>query len=210
MAATVSQSTQPRTDKDLVINITCAVSRDIRITVERFDGFFYDPADGTFKAFGSISNPYVTTSESPAGSGDYTTTLDVSGWTDGNYNTDVYDHTVDPDNPVQLSDDQTVYVDGGSGAPVGTEATRVDHNFGSDDNLRYVTSDGAPVSGAKVYAIEDSVYDADATTIQAVATTETDADGRWVSPLFLDPGTYVILIHKPNEWGPDTKTINVI
>lgn len=180
------------------------------MTIERFDGLFYDPSDGTFKALGSITDPYVSMTENPPASGDYSLTLDVSGWPDGNYNTDLFDHTVDPANPVQLQDNATIFVDGGSGAPVGSSKTKIDHNYTATDALRYITAGSEPVEDAEVYAFEQADYDADAAAIQAVATTLTDAEGRWVSPFFLDPGTYVILFHKPDAYGPDTTTINVL
>lgn len=208
--STVTQTTQPRVERDLVMTSTCAPSRDIRVTVERFDGLFYDPSDGTFKALGGITNPYVPMTENPPASGDYGLTLGTAGWLDGNYKTDLFDHTVDPGNPVQLQDNSTIFIDSSSSAPVGTNKTKVDHNYQAVDALQYVTSSNDPVEGADVYAFTQAQYDANAPTLQAIAVTKTDSKGRWIAPFFLDTGTYVILFQKINKYGPDTRTINVI
>lgn len=203
------QSVQPAFYSELQMVATCAVNRDIRVTVERFDGLFYDKNDGSFKALGSISDPYNSLTETPAGSGSYVGTFDVTSWADGNYKTDLYDHTASPTAPTKLEDDNIVYVDGGSQSPVGTTLTRVDHNFGSANALAYEAS-GTPVADADVYAFTLASWNPSTPTIQAVARTKTNANGKWVDSLFLSPGQYVIVFHKPNSYGPDTVNITVI
>ena len=122
--STIAQTTQPRVERDLVITSTCDPSKDLRVTIQRFDGNYYDPSDGNFKTLGSITDPYVPLVESPPASGSYSKTFDVSGWTDGNYTSNLYDHTADPTNPTLLDGGNIIFVDGGSGAPVGTTPPR--------------------------------------------------------------------------------------
>lgn len=208
--ATIAQSVQPLLRSQLQITAVHTPAKTLKVTVEKFDGTFYDPSDQTFKAYGSISNPYLGLTESPGGSGNYSTQLDVTLWVDGNYKTDLYDATVDPANPVKLLDDQTIYVDGGSQSPTGTLKTRVDHHYQTTDSLRYVDGNGSPIENAEVYAFSDAAYSASAATLQAIAKTKTLSDGRWESPFFLLPGTYVILFRKENLYGPDTQTIVVV
>lgn len=206
----IVQSAQPSYTSTLQTTAICAVSRDIRITIERYDGFFYDYSDGTFKAFGSIADPYVVLTEAPPASGSYGLLLTTTTWLDGNYSTDLYDHTVDPASPVSLSTNLITYVDGGAQAPTGSEVTRIDHNFGGVDNLQYVDDAGDPIEDADVYAFTQAAWDASAATIQAIDVTKTKTDGRWVDPFFLVPGSYTIVFKKPNFYGPNTKDIIVV
>lgn len=94
----------------------------------------------------------------------------------------------------------------------GDGCTAINHNFGSADALRYMTTDGElPVAGARVAAYLKTVYDANSgrpPVTLAAATTTTGDDGRWVQNLHLNPGTYVI-VFTADGFGPDAATIVV-
>lgn len=69
---------------------------------------------------------------------------------------------------------------------------RLDHNFGGVDAHRYTDVGGNGLGGLtlRLYREPDYLarrYDA------ALQVTQTDADGRWVAPMFVEPGfTYVL------------------
>lgn len=206
--ATLSQVVQPVISRELQITTSCPTGLSLCVQIERVvDGFFYDPSDETFKTLGSITNPDVSLTEDPAGSGEYNVSLDVTSWVDGNYETVLYDKTGGVTNTL---DTDEVYVDGGTGAPVTSSKERVDHNFNGPDSLCYTTSSGDPISGAEIYIFEQVDYDATAGTLQAVAVTSTDSSGRWKDPVFLVPGTYVVYFYLKDQYGPDTVTITVV
>jgi hypothetical protein len=71
----------------------------------------------------------------------------------------------------------------------GDGTVRVDHDTGGSDNLRLVDGLGVGVADALVDAYLASEYDAGTTHSHAQVTT--DADGRWVEPMWLLPGAYV-------------------
>ena len=81
-------------------------------------------------------------------------------------------------------------------------------------DLRYLTAAGTPISGARVYAFKKADYARgfpDHPPRQlAVAGTTTTTTGAWTYDLRLDPGAYVLLYEKANEFGPDTKAITVL
>jgi len=177
------------------------------MSVMRFDGLYLDPSDGAFKPLATIVNPYLPMVEIPAGSGNYSGEEDIATWLDGNYEIKTYDAT-DSANPALL-DTEPLYVDAGSGPPIATNQTRVDHNYGAKDALRYTEANGTPVQDAEVYVFDQADYASDAPTLQAVAKTLTTLEGRWASPVFLSSGTYVVLFYKKKKWGPDTQTITI-
>jgi hypothetical protein len=87
--------------------------------------------------------------------------------------------------------------------------TRVDHNFGAPDNLRYVGPSGAGVPDAVVRLFKKPDYDAGRVDL-AIAVTRTRDDGRWSAPAFLEQGfSYVVHFEKLRAFGPDTVTIVV-
>lgn len=81
-------------------------------------------------------------------------------------------------------------------------------------DLRYLTSLNTPVVGARVYAFKKADADRGFPDYPprhlAIAATTTDAAGSWVANLRLDPGDYVLLYEKLNEFGPDTKAVKVV
>lgn len=96
--------------------------------------------------------------------------------------------------------------DGGDGC------VTVDHDFGGTDALQYLNAAGAPVEGATVLAFYTSVYTANSgqpPATLAVASTTTDAAGRWTSTLRLNPGSYTLVFQLAGAFGPDTAVITV-
>jgi hypothetical protein len=86
---------------------------------------------------------------------------------------------------------------------------KVDHDYGAADDFRYVAASGAGVAGAKVRVYAAPDFDAGRTDL-AAAVTETDDDGRWAAPVFLEPGhTYVLHFSKENAYGPDVVRVVV-
>lgn len=87
--------------------------------------------------------------------------------------------------------------------------TKVDHHYGAVDALRYVAPGGAGVPQARVRIYKQPDYLAGRWEL-AVATTETADDGRWLAPVYLEPGfTYVVHFSKEGVYGPDTTTVVV-
>lgn len=84
----------------------------------------------------------------------------------------------------------------------------VNHDTGGTDNLRYVKPGGNGIDNANVRAYRKTDYDAGTFTVRGRAIT--DADGRWVTPMFLNSGLdYTIVFEKPGAFGPDTKEVSV-
>lgn len=91
--------------------------------------------------------------------------------------------------------------------PVFDETTALNHNYGLDDALRYMTPGGSPIANAHVRVYYQADYVAGSLG-SPVGTTTTKADGRWVYTLMVRPGfTYVVQFQKPNEYGPDIATV---
>lgn len=90
-----------------------------------------------------------------------------------------------------------------------TARVKVDHNYEVPDNLRYVAPGGQGVPNATIRVYKQA--DWAASRIEAALfVTDTDNDGRWRSPVFLEPGlTYVIVFSKQNAFGPNPVEITV-
>ena len=76
-------------------------------------------------------------------------------------------------------------------SPIGEGSTRVDHDYGSTDALRILDEDTlVPIDNAFLYVYLTEDYDAGRTNKAKFlkAWTTTNTDGRWTSPLYLDPG----------------------
>ena len=92
----------------------------------------------------------------------------------------------------------------------GTGSIAVDHNYGGDDALTYVTREGCGVLGGTITAFRKTVYDDGLRGPEhAVAATTTLADGRWSYALKLDAGDYVLVAEKFGEFGPTVTVITV-
>ena len=92
----------------------------------------------------------------------------------------------------------------------GTGCVTVDHNYGGNDNLVYVTRDGCGVLGGTISAFTKSQYDDGVRDpAYAVAATTTLADGRWSYALKLDPGEYVLVAEKVGDYAPTAFPLTV-
>lgn len=94
---------------------------------------------------------------------------------------------------------------------VGTGCIAVDHDYGGVDELQYA-SNGTPVADADVLVYRAADFTAPPTlpTVdKMVASTTTDADGRWVAAVHLDPGEYAVVFRKAGAFGPDVVNITV-
>lgn len=79
----------------------------------------------------------------------------------------------------------------------------VDHNHGGADHYRF-TVNNVPQKNVVVRAYVQEDYDAGRIDPQPSSTT-TGNDGRWIAPLMLNPGTYVL-----NVYNPATKKATLI
>jgi hypothetical protein len=85
---------------------------------------------------------------------------------------------------------------GNGGGPI-----PINQNTGGADNLRYVNSTGDGVEGANVLIYLSTDWPSQPSRVQAMAIT--GPDGRWLSPAFVQSGTYVAVFAKIGADGPD-------
>lgn len=87
--------------------------------------------------------------------------------------------------------------------------TRVDHNYGSVDALRYVAASGPGIPDATIRIFRALEWDAgrrDASEYVVL----TDSAGRWATPVWLEPGLdWVLVFEKRGSYGPDVRRITV-
>jgi len=96
-------------------------------------------------------------------------------------------------------------------ALTGAGSVRVDHNFGSTDALRIVDGDGDGIDGVWIQCFIKSDYDAGNRSASfAKGSTQTTVTGRWLRPLYLDPGVYTLCCFKQDAFGPDIREITVV
>lgn len=93
---------------------------------------------------------------------------------------------------------------------IGPGTVPVDHNYGGTDKYRYTTASGAGIDNGIVNIYLASDYNAGRRGPEFVkASSRTDVDGRWVRPVNLDPGNYIVYFYKQQAFGPDIATLNV-
>jgi len=101
----------------------------------------------------------------------------------------------------------TVSLNGGlpnvstSNAGAGVGPIAINQDTGGADNLRYVDAAGNGVEGANVLIYLSTDWPSQPSRVQATAIT--GPDGRWLSPAFVQSGTYVAVFTKPGADGPD-------
>jgi hypothetical protein len=79
----------------------------------------------------------------------------------------------------------------------GGGARLIDHNYGGPDNLAVLSAAGAPIVDANIRAYRASDYSAGNTGNDFIlAASITDSNGEWRTPIFLDPGSYTLLVYK--------------
>lgn len=81
------------------------------------------------------------------------------------------------------------------GGCIGDGDIDVNHDSGGIDNLRILGSGGIGIDNASIRAYYKEDWDAGLKNV--IARTSTGSDGRWIAPMRLDPGTYVLTISKP-------------
>jgi hypothetical protein len=85
---------------------------------------------------------------------------------------------------------------GSGGGPIA-----INHNTGGTDNLRYIDSSGNGIEGAQVLIYLATNWPSQPDLVQAAALT--GPDGRWLSPAYVQSGTYVAVFTKIGADGPD-------
>jgi hypothetical protein len=88
-----------------------------------------------------------------------------------------------------------------SNAGAGDGPNAITQNTGGADNLRYVDGAGNGIEGANVLIYLSTDWPSQPSRVQATAMT--GPDGRWLSPAFVQSGTYVAVFTKPGADGPD-------
>ncbi len=79
------------------------------------------------------------------------------------------------------------------GVTTGNGSVSVDHEYGGTDELRLVDSGGLGIDGATIRAYLKTDWDADRRGDAYVkGRGETDVNGRWLAPIWLDPATYTL------------------
>lgn len=92
----------------------------------------------------------------------------------------------------------------------GTGCVRVDHDYGGQSELVYMTGACCGITGATILAFKKSDWDlGNRVPSAAVATSQTVANGTWAWAMLLDPGEYVLVFEKIGEYGPDAVEITV-
>lgn len=85
------------------------------------------------------------------------------------------------------------------------------HNGG---DYRYLTAENTPVVDADVYVFTKKMFDSafpdNPARYNAVAGTVTTTTGAWATNVNLEPGDYVLLYEKLDEYGPDIKPLTVV
>ena len=84
----------------------------------------------------------------------------------------------------------------------------LNHDTGGTDDLTYRASDGSPIVGAAVRVYTNADWSSGALSNPVGATT-TDTNGHWVSPIFVQPGTYTVVFQLGTKFGPDHVSITV-
>lgn len=96
-------------------------------------------------------------------------------------------------------------------AGTGCVEVTASHNGG---DYRYLTVENTPVANANVYVFAKKLFDSafpdNPARYNALAGTKTTNTGSWVNAVNLDPGEYVLLYEKPDEYGPDIKPLTVV
>lgn len=179
------------------------------------DGTLYFTAfDATDTTIFAPSFNYLT--ESPAASGNYV--LRVPGWTPaaGEYGI-ISDGEVGPGHVLTFMPDLPSVVGGGGSGGIGSGDVSINHNGGigvtvdgvasSADCMR-IFSAGVAKDDVEIVAFTNADYMAGNTgTANRQATTRTGDDGRWVTPMMLDAGSYKLIF---NGRGFESLVVSVV
>lgn len=92
----------------------------------------------------------------------------------------------------------------------GRGAIVVDHNYPEADDLLVTDIDGVPIDNAQIRAYLRAHWNNNLRSAgYVVASSRTDVDGHWESPMLLDPGTYILLTSKQGSFQPRTTELVV-
>lgn len=83
----------------------------------------------------------------------------------------------------------------------GTGPIAINQNTGGTDNLRYVDSEGNGIANANILIYLSTNWPGNPS--QVIANSVTGSDGRWLTPCYVDHGTYVAVFFKVQSDGPD-------
>lgn len=109
--------------------------------------------------------------------------------------------------------DALVYDSGPFQMPVNRAAdlrtrVRLDHDTGGADALRYVRAGGGGVQDLEIRVYTEVDWQQSRKDFP-IAISTTGPDGRWLWPVFVEPGfTYVLLV-QANGFGPVTQSVTV-
>lgn len=191
--------------------LTAAITQTAGKTLFSFvkrnrDGLYYDAEAEDFGSADMASAPEVVRAsyrvgftEDPAG--EYTWELDVTNFQDGAYS--VSTRELIGSLEILAGEDYSVGVyNGAVTTGVSLGEVGLNHNTGSTDNLRYVTTGGAAIEGAKI-----CVYATGGSSVP-LGVTFTNKYGRWEAPVLVPVGaSYTIVFSKQGLYGPDTRTV---
>ncbi|MDP9175421.1 MAG: hypothetical protein M3O30_16385 [Planctomycetota bacterium] len=85
--------------------------------------------------------------------------------------------------------------------PGGSGAIPLNQNTGGTDNLRYIDTHGNGIANATILIYQATDWPTNPTNVQS--SSATGPDGRWATPAFVNPGTYIAVFFK---LGADTPT----
>jgi len=92
---------------------------------------------------------------------------------------------------------------------IGSGTVSVDHNYGKTDKYRVVAG-GTPISDVHIRAFSSSDYNNSRKGNQyVVGQSRTGTDGRWLSVIRLNPGSYVLEFSKPGLFQTKTSSLTV-
>lgn len=93
---------------------------------------------------------------------------------------------------------------------VGSGAVPVDHDYGGTDELAVQTPDGVGIAGVSVIVYYAADYDASRrSAAYVIATGKTTVGGRWVAPILINPGDYVLVMEKSPGFRAQAKRLTV-
>lgn len=86
----------------------------------------------------------------------------------------------------------------------------VDHNYGGTDALRAIGCHGSPAANVVIRAYTAADYQAGRRDLSfIVGEARTGTDGRWLAPMPLNPGSYVLLYFEAGVFQPRAVPLTV-
>jgi len=101
--------------------------------------------------------------------------------------------------------------DAGKTQPLsGSGCVLIDHDYTGTDELQYQGGDCCGIAGAEITAFTKADWDLGHRSSNAVvATSHTNANGRWAWAMKLNPGVYVLKFERIPDFGPDIVEVTV-